>query len=286
MAQSLMYYINDNFATRSMNDAKDMTMGNTSTFGVYGCNWGSDSDTFPYIYDHYQTDFTGHQEKYASNGTGSKWSGFTPYGVSSNNGSTFTYDSGFNVKEAFGTIEVGSCGKHNEKTTFPSSLIGPAIQSVVGCSIVWTPQSLNYGSFARLEKIGLVYAEWTGTEFKRHILPANTLKSGSAFSDPSPNSQGAYDECYSVFQWSTSNPYYKKVRDNTFYWMGAVLTFKNKPNGMQTSERTSCKIRNFRPVIAGRAPVGQVDGKPMLFNRPTSGGASLSEIVKGKYCIC
>lgn len=282
MAKTLMYYINDSFATRSMADAKNMTMGDTSTFGLYGCNWGLSSDTKPYIYDNSYKDFTGHTETYKSEGVGTSWSKFTPEGISSNNGSEFKWVGGMNVKPSFGSIEIGPSATQVDKNTFTSSLIGPAIQNVVGCSIVWTPQMKSYGTFAKIEKIGLVYAEWTGSQFTRHVLPANTIKSGHYFDDPISSGSG-YPEVYTCCQWSTSNQYYKKVTNSTLYWMGVVLTFKNVPSGFNKNDQTACKIRNFRPVVAGRSPPGQVAGKSMLFNRP--GGAPLSDIVKGKYCF-
>ena len=161
--------------------------------------------------------------------------------------------------------------------------------------MVWQNVKHHYEeSYARPEKVGLIYAEWDATnkKFIRHTFPCKTLKYGSNFKFPGKSKSAQqrhagdtvdYNEHFETFYWSNDNDYMQYVRSHELYWMGAIIEFKSSPIGYIGNVTTECYVRNFRPLVISQSHPGALPPKRLLFNRV--GGSPLSDIREGKFCI-
>ena len=311
MSNSLIHYTSDGGnAINTLTKAKDMTYNGNSTLAVDGNEWGADSDSKKIEHETLKIkDVTGHTESYSMSLL-PEFHNFSPKGISSNAGARFKFPPGVNTQDSYAAIEVGPSAKSSSQSEFSDNFVGPCIRNVMGFSMIWQTVNHNHeGSFARPEKVGLIYAEWDANKkkFIRHTFPCKINKYGSNFKFPgksrSIKQQVAdgmtatkevdaerhmgdtvdFDEHFETFYWPIDNDYNQYVRDHDLYWMGAIIEFKSSPIGYIGADTTECYVRNFRPLVISQSHPGALPPKRLLFNRV--GGSPLSDIRQGKFCI-
>lgn len=288
MAKNLMAYVPSQGDYRSLSNVSDNTMNGMSTFGQESATFGTSSQKQAYLYDTKTHGDPGSSGDYTfkSASVGPSFSNANAAGISSTSGMNFTFDSGFNVKEAYGSIQIGASASSSSESTIASSFKGAAIQNVIGFSLLWKPTISNYLGFARPSMVGLVYAQYANGKWNRFTCSLGEGRNqithyGDKFADTTDPGQ----------KWST---YYLKHGTSSHetitnrpdvYWIGMWIEMKNKPSGIQTQEKTRCNVSHFKPIISLNANADPHTGtaKRMLFNR--TDGATLNDIRNGKYCF-
>lgn len=289
MAKNLMAYVPSQGDYRSLSNVSDNTMNGMSTFGQESATFGTSSQKKTYVMNiktygdpGSSGDYTFKSESYG----GSTFSNANAAGISSASGMDFTFGNGFNVQEAYGSIQIGASASSSSESTIASNFKGAAIQNVIGFSLLWKPTITNVKGFARPSMVGLVYAQYANGKWNRFTCSLGEGRNqvthyGDKFADTTDPGQ----------KWSTYYLRHGTSAHETItnrpdvYWIGMWIEMKNKPSGVSLTEYTRCNVSHFKPIISLNADADPHIGtaKRMLFN--CTDGATLSEIVDGKYCF-